>query len=163
MWITPSSRASPTQIGYVNIAPACLHPGSMFRAPAFDSMTSTVEKLNKLLERKPLPGSVMTSWHVQTKVKIVSTFFNFKVGYWTWRRCKCRSDNRATGSIRHDVTGVTRMTSLRRSSHSSASSTKRVTKHMRSRSVTLWILCMKQKGNILPKPGIEPGTFRSSV
>ena len=56
MWIDPTTRTCSTQIGYVNIVPACTHPGSIFRAPVFDSMTSTVEKLNKLLEKKPLPG-----------------------------------------------------------------------------------------------------------
>ena len=50
------SQSSPAQIGYINVVPACLHPGGILKRPQFDSLRATIDKLNSLLDSKPLPG-----------------------------------------------------------------------------------------------------------
>ena len=56
MWITPKQTTKAQQVGYLNVVPACLHPGGIFKRPKFDTITRTVIKLNTLLEQAPLPG-----------------------------------------------------------------------------------------------------------
>lgn len=48
------------QVGYLNIMPACTSPGGLRKKPTFDSLATTIEKYNKLMENRPLPGMMIS-------------------------------------------------------------------------------------------------------
>ena len=59
LWVEPKQSwdDSPVwQLGYINVVPACTHPGGVLDKPAFDSPSCTINKLNEMLQQRPLPG-----------------------------------------------------------------------------------------------------------
>ena len=59
LWVEPKQSwdESPFwQLGYINVVPACTHPGGVLDKPAFDSPSCTMNKLNDMLQQRPLPG-----------------------------------------------------------------------------------------------------------
>ena len=58
LWITSkdeSSAPEPQQLGYYNVVPACVSDG-FFSKIKFESFDVTIEKLNDIFRRCPLPG-----------------------------------------------------------------------------------------------------------
>ena len=60
VWVGPGDRDGGfkvgDQVGYLNVVPACLHPGGVTSNPQFDTIQTTVDKLNVLLKHRPIPG-----------------------------------------------------------------------------------------------------------
>ena len=48
--------ASEQQIGYINVVPACVNPGGVNSRPEFDSQSITLDKFNRLMKHRPMPG-----------------------------------------------------------------------------------------------------------
>ena len=59
LWVEPKQSwdDSPIgQIGYINVVPACTSPGGVLEKPSFDTPLCTRNKLNQMLQQRPLPG-----------------------------------------------------------------------------------------------------------
>lgn len=59
MWFGPRNADNSVgvqQFGYLNITPACIDPGGITRKPRFESLATTIDKLNAAFAKKPLPG-----------------------------------------------------------------------------------------------------------
>ena len=59
LWMKPRSGQDgpgPSQIGHLNIVPACINPGGTFSMPVFENFGQTIARLNEMFKAQPLGG-----------------------------------------------------------------------------------------------------------
>ena len=63
IWVVPKTaedNPAPQQIGYLNVVPACISAGGFLSQPQFEPYSTTLAKLNEMLQQQPLPGMAVS-------------------------------------------------------------------------------------------------------
>lgn len=88
---TPGLRGHPSQLGFMDTVPVYLNPGE--KHPKFETLPTTVERINRKLSENPLPGQFpWTSVHICLCEPSDAFFFpqgeSWVLKQWSWKSQK---------------------------------------------------------------------------